>query len=212
MKQSFVGLLAVILAASGCDLAKKLAGTDAATTSTDPDGLPQECVDYLALLKCVNAKSNPATAQSQTDGVRAGFKAVVVGSGAAAANKQCADLVTGSQAGFAQVGCTNGATAAASPPQSTTPTPSAAIRAPSVSSAAPTKSPAISPKSDGKNPPAKHAKVTCGPRKLRSTRGLCEVSTCKTDDDCSPQACSLVRDGVRACSGSIGEIDPDEFR
>ena len=84
-----VVIAVVVLSLSGCDLVKKLADKEdkggasgqTGTASADPDGLPQECVDYLAIFKCVNAKNNPATAQSQVDGLRVGFKAVVTNSG-----------------------------------------------------------------------------------------------------------------------------------
>ncbi len=103
----------------GCDLLKKR-GDDAKATGTSAaaDGLPPECADYLAVFRCVHVKSGEPNVDAQVDGLRDGFKAVATNAGAAAAKKQCVDLMTASQDGFAKVGCTKGVVATATPAQS----------------------------------------------------------------------------------------------
>lgn len=222
-------VLTVAVVVAGCDRVKKLAegddATKATTASADPSGLPQECVDYLEVLECASAKSDPASAKAQTDAARAGFKTLATSGGAAAAKKQCADLMAGSQVGFAQLGCTKAAAgAAAAAAKTVKPTP-----------AIPTAKPAATPKatvaatipSAAKLPPATSAprpagtaptataaagKGRCPKGTLRVKGGGCDVPTCTTDDDCSTHACSLVREGVRACSGSLDIIDDSEFQ
>jgi hypothetical protein len=209
--------VAVVLA--GCDRLKKLAegddGTKATSASAEPGGLPQECVDYLEVLECASAKSDPTSARAQTDAARTGFTTLATSAGAAAAKKQCADLLTGSQAGFAQLGCTKGAAVtAAAPAKTPKPTAAAAAAKPLAATkpvAAATMPSAAKPASTAPaTTPA--GKARCPKGTLREKGGDCDVRTCKTDEDCSPHPCSLVREGVRACSGSIDIIDDSEFQ
>ena len=206
--------IAVVL--PGCDRVKKLVEgddvTNATSASAEPGGLPQECIDYLEVLECASAKSDPADAKAQTDAARTGFKTLATNAGAATAKKQCADLLTGSQAGFAQLGCTKGAAAAAPAPAKTAKPTVAATAAKPLAVPKPTAA-ATTPAA----PAAKAAAATtagnarCPKGTLHAKGGGCDVRTCKTDDDCSTHACSLVREGVRACSGSIELIDDSEF-
>ena len=259
------GFLALAVMLSGCGLGKKLASSDAGeagSAAASADGLPQECLDYLEVYKCAHAKSEPATAQSQADGLRAGFQALAGSQGAAAAKKQCGDLMATSQAGFAQIGCTKGAAAAtaATPtaPATTAATATETTSAPAKSAADvvgtgpckkgqsrikgvcrvhcmnpgyckpdeecreasfvdPKEGPITDnyclPKGAASDTPAKPGpRAACPARTLRSKSGTCSISTCTKDEDCSTHACSLVRNGVRVCSGSIDEVDPSEFR
>jgi hypothetical protein len=257
-------LLAFALVLSNCDVAKMLASKDAGEATSVapvPGGLPQECVDYLELYKCVLTKNEPATAQSQVDGLRGGFQAL----DPTAAKKQCTDLMATSQSGFTQVGCVKGATSVAvtTPPAAPTPhAPSATTPAPVTSSKPAAEAVGSGPCKKGESriqgvcrvhcmnpgyckreeeckqasfvdpkegpitdnycfpagvaPPAPSASpsahTACPARMLRDKSGKCTIPTCTKDEDCSTHACSLVRSGVRVCSGSIDEVHPSEFR
>ncbi|HSO33102.1 MAG TPA: hypothetical protein VLT33_11300 [Labilithrix sp.] len=117
----FVVLLPVLASTLfGCDLVKSLGkkGDDDKATSNAgagasavTEGLPQECVDYLAIYKCVHVKSGEPNVDAQVNGLRDGFNALATNVGAAAAKKQCAELMASSQDGFAKVGCTKGVVA-----------------------------------------------------------------------------------------------------